>query len=439
MAATFIDFRINNAEQFKESFSEPSPNTKVYLTFGKSDPWANDLDPDIANTTVSTIYNVWSNMIGGKKLSTSDVSHVIPRINWANNTVYSAYDHESSELFDSNTQFYVMTTDYNVYKCIANNNGTSSTVQPTSVNPGLYTQTSDGYIWKFMYQLSSADKLKFLTQNYIPVRYVNSDDGSLQWQVQESAVDGGIASIVVMDPGTGYSNSSNVLVTIRGDGQDAHATVSLNVSSNTIQSITINDQGRGYTEAIAEISGGGGSGANARIIISPPGGHGSDALYELGGKNLLINVRLNNSEEGSLPVSNDFRQIALIKDPYYQNTKVVFSNTTFTQYYTLDTTGSDNFIEDEIIYQGSSLATSTFSGRVLSFDNISGETLLINTKGIASSGSLTGQTSAAIRFLIEYDRGDLQPHSGKLLYVDQIEPVSRSSDQAEDFKILVKF
>ena len=48
-SATFIDLRVNNAQQFKESVSEPTPNTKLYMTIGRSMPWANDLAPNVAN------------------------------------------------------------------------------------------------------------------------------------------------------------------------------------------------------------------------------------------------------------------------------------------------------------------------------------------------------------------------------------------------------
>ena len=46
---TSINFRVNNAEQFKESVSEPSP-TYLYLTFGKTEAWPDDTAPPLSNT-----------------------------------------------------------------------------------------------------------------------------------------------------------------------------------------------------------------------------------------------------------------------------------------------------------------------------------------------------------------------------------------------------
>ena len=56
-SSTFIDLRINNAEQFKESVSEPTPNSKIYLVYGKTDAWANDASPNISNSSVRGKYD----------------------------------------------------------------------------------------------------------------------------------------------------------------------------------------------------------------------------------------------------------------------------------------------------------------------------------------------------------------------------------------------
>ena len=116
-SASFIDLRINNAEQLKESVSEPA-NNRIYLTFGKTDGWANDAAPPSANATVATFNEIWFNMIGGKLITGNDIRHVIPRHDWTPETVYTAYDHMNENMY--NEKFYVVNSDYSVYKCIAN-------------------------------------------------------------------------------------------------------------------------------------------------------------------------------------------------------------------------------------------------------------------------------------------------------------------------------
>lgn len=440
-SSTFVDLRINSAEQFKESVSEPSPNTKMYLTFGKVDSWANDASPNIANSSVATAYEIWSNMIGGKRILGSDLSHMIPRFNWSSNTVYIAYDHMNTNLYDGNTQFYVMNSDYSVYKCIANANGAVSTIEPTSVSTTSLSLTSDNYIWKYMYTLSDSEKTRFLSDNYIPVKTLQADDGSLQYQVQQNAIKGSIDNIVITNAGQNYTNTSNITITISGDGSSATAIPVLNTSTNTISSIIVTDSGTGYTFATVSISDIGiGSNAAARAIISPVGGHGSDPLYELGGKNVMVSTRIRYDEEGVLPTSNELRQISILKDPYLRATSNVATNVAILQAKTLTVQGSGNYVPDEIVYQGTTLATATFKGRVVSWDSTTNKLLLINTVGVpVASQSIIGTTSFTVRVLAGYLDENLEKYTGRILYVDNILPVTRSSDQIEEYRVLIKF
>ena len=438
-STTFINFRVNSAEQFKESVSEPTPNTNMYLTYGKVDAWANDANADMANTSVSTEYQIWYNMIGGKKILGYDMSHVIRRFNWVANTSYASYDHRSSSLYDGNTNFYVVTSDYNVYKCIGNNNNSISTVEPTTINFGSTVETSDGYIWKYMYTILDSEQLRFTTSNYIPVRTLAANDGSLQWQVQDNSIEGAIFHIKVENPGINYSNTSSVGVSIAGDGSGAAAVATLNTVSNTVSSITMINYGQNYTYATVAISGGGGSNASAVAIISPPGGHGSNPLYELGGSSVIINTQLKASEGEKLPATNDLRQIAILKDPLLRDGSAVSSNITFLQAICLNTTGSGDYQQDELVYQGTSLSSSTFSGRVVSWDSANGTLVVINTTGNPLSQSLIGSTTSTSRFISSVIPNYLKLYSGQLLYVNNLEPITRSSDQTEDYRIVLKF
>ena len=439
-SSTFIDLRVNNAEQFKNSVTG-TPNTKMFLVFGKIDSWANDLSPDIANTSMNMMYEVWDNMIGGKRILGGDMYHVIPRHNWSSNTVYTAYDDKSTTLYDSNTIFYVMNSTYSVYKCIANNYGKVSTIEPTSVNPEIVSTTGDGYSWKYMYTVSDSEKLRFVTDAYIPVKTLTGDDGSLQWQVQNTAISGAINNIVVTNSGNNYTNVSNISIVITGDGSSASAIPTVNTTTNTISSIVITDSGKNYTYATVSITDKGlGAGANARAIISPFNGHGTNPVYELGGKNILIDAKLRYTEEGVLPVGNDYRQIAILKDPYYYNTGILASNLAFVQALTLVCDGVGDFQPDEIVYQGTNFAQSSFSGRVVSWDSTTSKLLLINTKGTPTiSQSVIGVTSFTTRVVTNYTNGTMKKFSGRLLYVDNIKPITRATDQIENFQILLKF
>jgi hypothetical protein len=211
--------------------------------------------------------------------------------------------------------------------------------------------------------------------------------------------------------------------------------------TNTVQSITLTSYGSGYTWAnTTVVDVGSGSGATIRALIGPKGGHGSDPLYELGGSYLLLNPKLSGAESGKLPAVNDYRQVAIIKNPTEYNGTTVFSNTTFSQ--TTDLTlasGGINFVQDEIVYQGATITDATFSGTVVQWDSSNNLIRLINTKGTPTTQILTGLTSLASRFVSSIKMPELEPYTGRVLYIDNITPITRNADQIEDFKIVLKF
>jgi len=73
----------------------------------------------------------------------------------------------------------------------------------------------------------------------------------------------GIASILVTNPGTGYTTAPTV--TITGDGTGATATAT--IVNGAIQKIEITNRGIDYTRAIVTITGGNGYGATATAVI----------------------------------------------------------------------------------------------------------------------------------------------------------------------------
>lgn len=442
MVSVFSEnLRVYNAQQFRQSILDIDP-TNIYLTYGRPTPWPNDAVPPQANSSVTSFNDIWLRMIGAKQITGNDVRHAIPRNDWSANTSYDAYDHCTCSLmmYTPNVKFFIVTPDWNVYKCLANNNGGLSTVVPTQIQTNTPIEEADGYIWKYMYTLTAEERLRFMTDKFIPVQTLTLDNNSLQWRVQQDAVDGAIESIKIVNPGTNYTNASNIIVTITGDGSSANAIARINATSNTVDSIVMTDRGRGYQFADIAITGGGGSGAAARVMISPPGGHGSDPLRELGGSYLIFNPRIRSTEDGKLPAENEFRQIAILQDPIERVSGNIATSVVYSQILTLTvSSGSDNYQQDETVYQGGSLATSTFNGIVTGWDSGNNQLKLTSTVGTPISATITGNTSATARVVESITQPDLIKQSGQLLYIDYIQPIIRSVDQTEDFKIVLKF
>ena len=205
-------FRTYNADNFISSFS----TNKMYLMIGKADSWSGvsagqyteGSPSDIAiptpiDTTVAPFIH-HNDMIAAKLINTSDVSHVVKRTDWTSGTVYTEYNHLQDDQIDQT--FFVMTDQYNIYKCISNYGGIASTVKPTGQSAAII-ETSDNYRWKFMYEVQQADVLKYVTTDWIPIKYLTSNDGTAQWTVQQAAVDGALEHIDVTAGGTGYTNT----------------------------------------------------------------------------------------------------------------------------------------------------------------------------------------------------------------------------------------
>ena len=101
--------------------------------------------------------------------------------------------------------YYVMTDEYNVYKCLDNNNNAPSTYKPlgTTVDPITFP---DGYMWKFMFNVPVALRNKFLTDDYIPIVT------SLRNQFYSN---GNIQTVRIDQAGSAYTAGS---ISVQGDG-----------------------------------------------------------------------------------------------------------------------------------------------------------------------------------------------------------------------------
>lgn len=133
----------------------------------------------------------------------------------------------TSEQKLENAKFYVVTDDFNVYKCLDNNNGAMSTVKPSGT-PVEAIRTSDGYVWKFLYNVPVALRNKFLSNVYLPVT------NALKNQYYSN---GGIETVRIDSMGSGYIAAS---IIVQGDGH-------LEADPVYITSASVQAEGSGYT------------------------------------------------------------------------------------------------------------------------------------------------------------------------------------------------
>jgi hypothetical protein len=277
-----------------------------------------------------------------------------------------------------------------------------------------------------MYTLTTSRAIKFLTTSYIPVQTLASDDGTDQWDVQAAAVDGGIHVIKVTAGGSGYATAP--AVTIIGDGTGA--TANSTITANVVTSVTITSTGTGYTRASVAFGSGA---ATATAIISPRGGHGSNAVEELGGKYVMLNVRLDGTESNTITTSNEFRQVGLVRDPYLYGTTTRAVASSFRQTFRYTLSGaSGTFNLDETVTSGSNTASLVEYAAPNLFTTLPLNLPFANSASVSGAGGGTGTISAI-------STPGLQPYTGDIIYVENRVPISRAADQIEDIKLIIQF
>ena len=91
--------------------------------------------------------------------------------------------------------------------------------------------------------------------------------------------------------------------------------------------IEITNPGSGYTWTEVEITGNAGStGAVARAIMSPLGGHGSNAIDELNANSIVFYTSISRDKNQGIEINNDYRKVGLVR-----NLKQFGSNRRFTE------------------------------------------------------------------------------------------------------------
>ena len=504
-----------------------------HFAIGRTTAWDDEEAPETPLDSEKYIKEFRNNIIFTQVLSSADICHLTRRIDWESGTVYDSYDDAYSVNMPAysgatslaDADFYVITDENKVYKCLDNNSNGQSTIKPSSTSTSTFT-LSDDYTWKFLFQVSSSDQTRFLDAANIPVRKLTGnpqhdvngalDDilvtngGSGYTSVPTVVINGDginatatavvaggvVTDIVVNEPGSGYSfanivftgggggsgveatallgvaddlpvlqsgvedaaiagtvdriimNSSgqdysegDVVVTITGDGTGAEATAVIAENSGAITSVNITNGGTGYTNATITFTqtSGLGSGATARVVLSPIGGHGADPIKELFGSTIGLTTSLSDNANKDLFLNNDFRQIGLVKNLYNYEETSVWTDLTATACFTINTNSSSSYSIDDIV-------TTDDGGRfrVIQVTDGTSSTFDIYLQPIipliSASSTLYNETKETNNLLINsLVTPEISTSSGDVVYIENRTSINRSTDQVETIKALVNF
>jgi len=548
-------FRIRNAKDFLENLdsTKHSVDRNHYLFIGKPTVWGDgsqndELYPVTPSDTLEEDAQIWDEMLGLKKIIETHGSLVIPRSDWdaTGNTIYAIFDDKDSNLYRQPSQeriesasitnnvagnFYVLNSDYQIFVCIENGNNSVSTVKPVkppSITDLVDYSDQDGYVWKYVTTIQQSDIVKFLTDSWMPIKTLLSDDGiNDQWNIQQGAISGEALSVVVESGGSGYtkvhdgiiSNPQNVggkgtatltslvggdapssiiddykdcqIHIVDGDGlgqiytiesydgsvitlteeweQDEEGIIvtnsseykilpALSITSNGTSSIKLRpiltdgivtrvliiDGGEGATHASAQVlDTAGGSGASIRVVLSPPKGLLNDPEKDLGAFFVMLNSKLQYTEgSGDFPISNDYRQIGIVRDVQEFSGALATAQTliaTKKLQLTNVVEGINGlFRSDEIITDGS------VSAIVLDYDSTSQTITFIQNVStgygaFSTSATLSGADSSCEATISSVIDEEVKKHEGDILYLENRRAILRSEDQVEDIKVIIEF
>lgn len=424
----------------------------TYCFISRIVPWTDENTPEVPSQSQKYIKNVFKNMFALKKIKSSDISPVIQRINWTSGVIYDYYRDDIDLLAkDSNGlnvyNYYVKNRYDQVFKCLWNNNGTASTSEPY-FQPGTYGTNkifndTDGYKWKYIYTVDLGAKTKYMDINWMPVPVGLNTPNPLS----SSSGAGSIDVINITNGGSGYNPTISLIsVNIVGDGTGA--TASATTLNGVITDIIVTTPGTNYTYATISITSATGSGCIAIAPTSPIGGHGFDPISEFACNRIMYTVEFNASETydgiSYIPTDIDYRQVGLLVNPISKTTFELGTNAD-KDIYKVSTDlivagGAGIYGADEIIYQGNSLATASFTASMLSFDTSSNVVRLINITGTPILNTpVFGNSSGCTRTLLNISYPDFVTQSGYLTYIENRTALQRSVDGIEQFKFILEF
>ena len=438
-----------------------------YIAVGRAQQWQTEDNTDVTPDPKNTERDERTFRYSMQSIKAAEgFSYVVPLTDWSANTIYSAYNDNVEG--QPSQSYYIRTDDNNIYICIRQGKNEFGAPQVSQAKPDHTDLTlpieTDGYVWKFMYTIITADANKFLTTQFMPVKYIDSaapvEPTYSQYVVQNSAVAGQIIGYRVTEKGGVYSSAPTL--TIVGDGSGAQARAILNATGG-IEAVEVGDSedapllsnmGSGYNYASVTVSsatlGAGGTAAEIVPIFAAKAGLGADARKDLRSTSIMFNIKPNGTEQGTWVVDQGYRQIGLLRNPLIYDSEGKFNDTqgvVFNQMRLATPAGDgDRANGYSIGFTNDVKITGSTSGAVAWLDwfddsstmwwhqdEITGFTAFTDGENVTVEGysaSTLTTDSASIP-------GAIDRFTGDLLFINNFAQVTRDEAQTEDIKLVI--
>lgn len=223
-------FRTEKMHNFYQTMGDGSDKNTIYLTFGRSTPWADNeseagFAPPYPSDNTDGVVDMWTNMMGAVKILPSMLDAITPRKDWGDINYPNPKNFHIGDIVVSNSAPYNRTDagkGWMVYRCVdIPSTGACSISQIKNKDEctklgGLWTTTAeslyapsgtgdtnglvdlgDGYLWEFLYEIPADVSINRCTNEYIVVPWPDEvkDDPSrwgykdnLTWQQDDYGV-----------------------------------------------------------------------------------------------------------------------------------------------------------------------------------------------------------------------------------------------------------
>lgn len=295
-----------------------------------------------------------------------------------------------------------------------------------------------------------------------------------------SVTNGNITSVTILTGGNNYTEGTVSIVNgqqlgsfvIGGTVNVSGTVVSANLANTSNQSfvgnvfvndiITVNNQSRNvvtvinsthlsvntaFSNATSQIASIARSNAQFDLQIGPPGGHGSNPAQELRAHSLMITVEFDNTENSTIPISDntntfDFNQVGVLVNPFVANGAYIANLTNYrtTTRLSVSAPGIFNFIDDETVFVGDSITNFTGIANVAHWDTGTSYLYINNITGtFGAQQIIKGANSGVSLPILSVANSDVKLFSGNLIYMENRSNVVRKDDQIDQVKIVLSF
>lgn len=195
-------FRTEKMYTFFNSVNDTDDGITLYVTFGKSTPWADNesavgFAPPYPADNDDGVVDMWTNMMGAVKVPNSMLNCVYPRTDWGDSDYAGTNSFAIGDIVVTNSASYNKTDSskgWLIYKCVdIPSNGSCSITEISTKTEcitlgGTWTastlssvcpsgtgdtegqvDTGDGYLWEYLYEIPASVSINECTNEYIVI------------------------------------------------------------------------------------------------------------------------------------------------------------------------------------------------------------------------------------------------------------------------------